>query len=131
LRNVLNKKHKIKVRIMDFIGFILGIGIMVGWFFTPSNWIFSDIIFIFIYVFLIKTIKFGSLKIALANFFCSLLLSIVFVVFSVKTSIYADENNFNNPLYLLAPIDARVVNVRCSWYLIIPMAYPGMLLAFL
>ena len=68
-----------RCRVMDLMGFALGVGAFCGWLFSGTNWIISDIIFIVIYVALIKVVKFGSLKIALASFACSLVLSIVFI----------------------------------------------------
>ena len=120
-----------RIRVMDILGFAIGVGVMAAWFFNHSNYILSDIIFVCIYLVFIKTIKFGSLKIVLVTFGCSLALSIIFVGLSTITQAYVNANNFNNPIFLSAPIIAHVPNRRCSWYFIVAMAYPGMFLAFL
>jgi hypothetical protein len=69
---------RIKLRIMDFIGFGLGIGLLLSWYFTNKNWIISDIIFMFIFLAMIKIIKFGSLKLSLIFFVCTLVIDLGF-----------------------------------------------------
>jgi hypothetical protein len=120
-----------KLRVIDAVGLIFGVGVFCAWYFTYTNWIISDIIFIVIYVALIKLVKFGSLKIALASFAVTLLLGIVFIVLATKTSAEVNVYFFNNPLFLTAPLLAPIPNLRCTWYFLLDMAYPGMFLSYL
>jgi hypothetical protein len=107
----------------------LGGGALVGWYFSNSNAIVSDVLFVVIYIALIKVFKFGSLKIGFLTLACSLALSIVFVILiSVN---YQTMNFFITPLFLTGPILTRIPNYRCSWYFLLSMLYPGMLLAYL
>lgn len=124
-------KGNFTLRAMDVFGLLVGTGALIGWFFSNSNTIVSDIIFVFIYFALIKVIKFGSLKIALITLACSLVLSIVFVVLYTQMQVLVNLNFFSNPLFLMAPIWTRIPNQRCSWYFLVSMLYPGMLLAYL
>lgn len=55
-------KDRFRLRITDVIGFLLGLGIMSAWYFSGTNWIISNIIFVFIYLTFIKIVKIGSLK---------------------------------------------------------------------
>lgn len=116
---------------MDVVGIGIGAGALCGWYFSHTNYIISDLIFIAIYVAMIKLVKFGSLKMSLAAFACSLILSCVFLGLSTETSVFLNLSNFNNPLFLVAPRIARVPNHKCSWYFLLTMAYPGMFLAYL
>lgn len=125
---------KFRIRIMDIIGFCIGFGVLCAWFFTGQIWMVSDLIFVFIFITLIKVIKFGSLKIALINFICTLILDLIFITVTEvirKTYFSTNINIFNNPLFLTAPIIAFIPNYRCAWYFILSMAYPGMFLAYL
>ena len=131
LRKGCKGSTRCRVRVMDLMGFVLGVGAFCGWLFTGGNWIISDIIFIVIYVALIKVVKFGSLKIALASFACSLVLSIVFIALATKTSVNFQIDYVDNPLFLAAPLLAHIPNQRCVWYFLISMGYPGMFLAYL
>lgn len=53
---------RFRLRITDVIGFLLGVGIMCVWYFSGTNWLVSNIIFVFIYLSFIKIVKIGSLK---------------------------------------------------------------------
>ena len=41
---------KVRIRVMDILGFAIGVGVMAAWFFNHSNYILSDIIFVCIYL---------------------------------------------------------------------------------
>ena len=95
---------------MDLFGFLLGAGALVGWYFSNGNTVISNIIFIFIYVAIIKVVKFGSLRLALVTFICSLILSIVFTILIAESNTYMTMVYSNNPLFLAAPTFARIPN---------------------
>lgn len=38
---------------------------------------------------------------------------------------------FNNPLFFLVPMIAKIPNRKCAWHFMFEMAYPGLLLAYL
>lgn len=55
---------------MDIIGLIFAAGMVLAWYFSSRNWIISDIIYVMIFLAIVKFIKFGSLKIAIVSFIC-------------------------------------------------------------
>lgn len=69
---------RLRLRIMDGVGFVLGIGLLCLWYFLYTNWIVSDVIYVMIYFSMIKIIKFGSLKIAILIFVINLTIDCAF-----------------------------------------------------
>ena len=126
---------KIKIRIMDILGFLLGAGVEVGWWFSKENWILSDFIFTCMLIVTIKFFRFKSLKTATLAF---VLVTIVFVVFIALSDIKSKNSFnslmlslFNNPFFLVCPTITPVPNQPCSWISIISLAYPGLVLSYL
>lgn len=114
------------------LGIILAGGALVGLYYSHFNWIVSDLIFLVIFISIIKVVKFGSLKISLLAFCLSLTLSISFIILTeLITKAYLETSYFGNPLFLACPNIIKIPNHNCSWYFILSMAYPGMFLAFL
>ena len=71
---------KIQIRVMDIIGIFIGIGFIVSWFLTFTNWIIGDIICLASLLAIIKLIKFGSLRMAIIFFIVSTIVNIIFIV---------------------------------------------------
>lgn len=79
-RSLLISNKNIKIRVMDVIGIIVGIGFMCAWYFTGTNWIIGDFICLCILLTTIKIIKFGSLRIAIITFAVTSILDVVFII---------------------------------------------------
>ena len=126
---------KIPLRVMDLLGFTVGVGLECAWFFTGYNWIISNIIYILIFLAIIKFIKFDSLKIAAITFACTAFCNIIFIVLTqFVRQIYFNDlilYIFNNPLFIFCPCINFIPNQTCSWFFISCIAYPGILLCYL
>ena len=75
---------KLTIRVMDILGFVIGVGVEIGWWFSGYSWIISDIIFTCMMIATIKLFKFWSLRIAL---FCFVLLTLVLGTFMIISSL--------------------------------------------
>ena len=75
-------RGKASIRVLDVIGFVMGVGLMCGWYFSGTNWIIGDFICLCIFCATIKLIKFGSLKIAIITFVTCTIIDIIFIVLS-------------------------------------------------
>lgn len=98
---------------MDFIGLCIAVGLFSGWFIDHRNWIISNIIFTCIFVALVKIVKLGSLKIALIIFATNLIINLAFGnTVEIMNSTYTNSNfyAFNNPLFFLIPLIAKIPN---------------------
>lgn len=128
-------RGKFSIRVLDGLGFVVGVGLMCAWYFSGTNWIIGDFICICIFVSVIKLIKFGSLKIAIITFVVTTILDVIFIVLSETINqIYFNNamlTLFNNPLFLVSPDITHYPNRRCSWIFLFSMAYPGIFLCYL
>ena len=97
----------LQMRVMDIIGLGLGLGLVLGWYFSGKNWIISNIIYIMIFLALVKIIKFGSLRMAALAYFCVAICNIVFIVLIQKLRQVYFNNIilflFNNPFFIFCP----------------------------
>ena len=97
----------LQMRVMDIIGLGLGLGLVLGWYFSGKNWIISNIIYIMIFLALVKIIKFGSLRMAALGYFCVAICNIVFIVLIQKLRQVYFNNIilflFNNPFFIFCP----------------------------
>ena len=75
---------KLTIRVMDILGFVIGVGVEIGWWFSGYSWIISDIIFTCMMIATIKLFKFWSLRVAL---FCFVLLTLVLGTFMIISSL--------------------------------------------
>lgn len=115
------------------MGLFLGVVLLLAWFFSDTNVILSDIIYIMIYLSLIKIVKFGDLKTAVIIFVLNF--AIICAFYKTTTSIDSAYLNqgysyFNNPLFFMVPVIINIPNVKCNWISLITMSYPGFLLAY-
>jgi len=94
----------IAIRLMDLIGFVIGIGLICAWYFTGTNWIIGDFIYMCIFLAAIKLVKVGSLKITVIAFVFAMLLDIIFMSLAeFINGIYFNNamlTLFNNPMFL-------------------------------
>lgn len=70
---------------------------------------------------LVKIVKLGSLKIALIIFSCNFIINLAFGdTVEIMNSTYTNFGfyAFNNPLFLLVPLIAKVPNRKCAWHFI-------------
>ncbi len=92
------------LRAMDVIGIGVGIGVVCAWYYTGTNWIIGDLIYMCIFLAVIKLIKFGSLRMTVFAFIASMLLDISFIMLTeFVNGIYFNNamlTLFNNPLFL-------------------------------
>lgn len=119
---------------MDVIGFVLGAGLLCAWYFLNRNVIISDIVFVMMYLSLMKFVKFQSLKMLLILFALNftIICSFYYTVSEIDSSY--DNNNiiyFNNPMFLLFPNITHIPNSKCAWYSLISMSYGGFFLCYL
>jgi hypothetical protein len=75
--NKLNKPLMWKIRGIDIISFVVGIGIMLSWWLTNMNWISSNLIGGCVIIAFIKCFKFTSMKIALIMLMIILMIEVV------------------------------------------------------
>lgn len=91
-------------RVMDMLGLAVGIGFICAWYYTGTNWIIGDFIYMCIFLATIKLIKFGSLKMTVIAFIISMVLDISFIMLAeFVNGIYFNNamlSLFNNPLFL-------------------------------
>lgn len=124
-----------KIRFIDFIGIALGVAFMCAWYFSGYNWIVSDLIYSMMLLSLIKLIKFGSLKMALFAYLSTAILTTIFIVItqSIKNMYFNNlmMSYFNNPLFIMCPCINFTINQYCSWFFLMSIGYPGMLLSYL
>lgn len=119
---------------MDAIGVVFGIGMLCLWYFLYTNWITSDIIFVMIYLSMIKVLKFGSLKIAILTIVLNFIIDCIFyqTIGSLDNTYQnAIYNFYNNPLFLITPNLTHIPNRKCTWYFVISMSFAGLLCAYL
>lgn len=119
---------------MDAIGVVFGIGLLCLWYFLYTNWITSDIIFVMIYLSMIKVLKFGSLKIAILTIVLNFIIDCIFyqTIGSLDNTYQnAIYNFYNNPLFLITPNLTHIPNRKCTWYSVISMSFAGLLCAYL
>lgn len=126
---------KFPIRIMDLSGLLVGVGLVCAWYFTGYNWILSDIIYMIIFLAVMKLVKFDSLRIAAITFFFTALCNISFILMTQFIR-HVYFNNvilyiFNNPLFIFCPCINFTPNQNCSWFFISCIAYPGILLCYL
>ena len=126
---------KLKIRLMDVIGFIIGVGIVCAWYFSNKNWIISNIIYLMIFLSIIKFIKLDSLKMATLTFVCVAICNILFILLTqLVLHVYFNDiilYIFNNPLFIFCPCINFIPNQHCSWFFITSLTYPGILLSYL
>lgn len=118
---------------MDVAGILFGVGLLCAWYFTRDV-ILSDLIFMMIYLSIMKIVKFGSLKLAVILFAINFVILVSFSgTNSTIDSSYTDGDYtyFNNPLFLIIPNLVDIPNRRCAWYFIVTMSYAGLLLSYL
>jgi hypothetical protein len=60
---------KLRVRVMDLMGFGFGCLLVGGWWAADRNWIYTDIMAIMLIIAIIKVFKFVSFKVALIAYF--------------------------------------------------------------
>lgn len=117
------------------IGFILGCGLVCAWYFTGLNWIISDILYMLIFLSIIKLVKIDSLKMATVTFVFVAVCNLSFIIISqLVRDVYF--NNlilyiFNNPLFIFCPCINFTPNQNCSWFFISCIVYPAILLCYL
>lgn len=120
---------------MDTIGLIIGLILVLAWYLDNKNWVLSDILYTIIFLTIIKLIKFGSLKMAFIAYLFAAILNVIFIFVSQYAFNYYFNNViltiFNNPLFMLCPCINFIPNEKCSWFFIISMVYPGILLCYL
>lgn len=96
-----------KFRIMDALGIALGIGLVCAWYLNNKNWILSDFLYIFIFIAIVKFIKFGSLKMAFFAYLSVAILNSTFILISQYALLYYFNNIiltiFNNPFFIFCP----------------------------
>lgn len=63
---------------MDVLGIVFGCGMMFAWYISGTNWLISDIIFVFIYISIIKIVKIQSLKYAVIIYIITLIVDGIF-----------------------------------------------------
>ena len=135
LKKYITLANRLHIRVMDIIGFFVGLGILLGWWFSNRNWIISDVITICIWVGTIKLFKFTSFKIATLTFTFTIVLELIFIVLMqvVFDRSYNTEllNLFNIPFFLQIPTINPVPNQKCSWLFISSLVYPGIVLSYL
>lgn len=130
----ISQKINIRIRIMDVLGIIFGFGIASLWILTGKNWIISDVIYFFMYTTIIKTIKYGSLKIALAAYIIIGIADFVFIIITYMENYYFNNiilTIFNNPFFIMCPTINFVPDQQCSWFFISCISAPGIILAYL
>lgn len=126
---------KLKLKLLDILGLLLGAGLEAAWWFSNRNWILSDVLFTFMLVTTIKLFKFRSLFMAVV---CFSLVTVVFVAFIVICQVFYDTsfNNiiltiFDNPVFCVCPTITPVPNQKCSWLSLFSLSYPALVLAYL
>ncbi len=96
-----------KFRIMDALGVAIGIGIVCAWYLINKNWILSDFLYVFIFLAIVKFIKFGSLKMAFFAYLSVAILNATFIIISQYALQYYFNNIiltiFNNPFFIFCP----------------------------
>lgn len=92
---------------MDALGVAIGIGIVCTWYLIDKNWILSDFLYVFIFLAVVKFIKFGSLKMAFFAYLATAILNATFILISQYALQYYFNNIiltiFNNPLFIFCP----------------------------
>lgn len=126
---------RVKFRVMDLIGILVGVGITCIWWFLGETWIVGDIILIAMWVCTIKIFKFTSLCMSFFTFCFTIIIELIFliVVEAILHLSYNIEviNLFNNPFFFQVPTINPVPNLKCSWLFISSLVYPGMVLSYL
>ena len=120
---------------MDIISLLIGVGAVVGWYYSGRNWIINDIICVCLIITMIKLLKFTSLQIAVITFLIIITVEMAFVLaihFGLGTS-YNNLliNSINAPFEFQFPTINPVLLQKCAWLPITAVAYPGMLLSYL
>lgn len=94
-------KELFKIRIIDIISIFVGVGFVLGYYFSKKNWILNDIICVSIIIATIKIMKLTDLKISLFALIVGLAVQMVFVEvihFAIGTSYnYLILNSYNYP----------------------------------
>lgn len=72
-------KDIFKIRILDIISLLIGIGAAIGYYFSDKNWIVNDIICVSIMIAAIKIMKFTNLKISIFTLIVGLAVQMAFV----------------------------------------------------
>lgn len=92
---------------MDLMGLIIGLVLVLAWYLDNKNWILSDILYVIIFLTIIKLIKFDSLKMAFISYVCAATLNVIFICVSQYALQYYFNNViltiFNNPFFILCP----------------------------
>ena len=60
---------KLRVRVMDILGLVVGCLLVGGWWAADRNWIYTDLMAIMLIIAIIKVFKFVSFKVALIAYF--------------------------------------------------------------
>jgi hypothetical protein len=129
------KFKKIVIRPIDIIGVLLSIPVVVGWWLTGRNWIFSDILSIIIIVSVIKVFKFVSFKVALIAYLVMVsLYSAADILISIRYhNQYSSYALFQaeTPYQFQIPLITPTYGQRCTWVSITTIAFPGLLVSYL
>lgn len=124
-----------KLRLMDVLGIVIGIGLVCAWYLNNKNWILSDFLYAFIYLAFVKFIKFGSLKMAFFAYLLVAILNASFILISQYALQYYFNNIiltiFNNPFFIFCPCINFIPNEKCSWFFLTSMVYPAIVLCYL
>jgi hypothetical protein len=123
------------VRILDVLGVLMSIPVVVGWWVSGRNWVFSDILSVVLIVSIIKVFKFVSFKVALVAYLIILALYVTSsVVIAAKYQNQFSQayiNQANTPYQFQIPLIAPAYSQKCTWISITTIAFPGLLVSYL
>lgn len=71
----------VRIRVMDIVGVVLGVCMFSYWIIVDINWIVSDIMYVAMYITIIKFIKVDSLRIVSLMFVCVVCVNLFFILF--------------------------------------------------
>lgn len=88
------KIWKINIRVIEFIGILVGVGMTLSWWFTGRNWILNDILCLCAVATAIKIFKFTSLKMATMGVLSIILVELLFLLLMY----FIPQENYNRQL---------------------------------
>lgn len=108
---------------------------VVGWWASGRNWIFSDILSVILIVSIIKVFKFVSFKVALIAYFIIVTLycsSTIIIALKYQNQFsHAYINQANTPYQFQIPLIKPAYAQKCTWISITTIAFPGLLVSYL
>jgi hypothetical protein len=124
-----------KIRVLDIISLVIGVGAAVGYYYSRKNWILNDIICISIVIAAIKIMKFTDLKVSIFALCFGLAVEMTFVeiIHYTKGTSYNNLilNDYNYPFELQLPTINPVYKQKCAWLPFTAIIYPGIFMSYL